>query len=593
MGTSTGVSVMDTAASAADRGSAESCAVCMDQDADTLLFPCEHTPVCYNCSEKLKRCPRCNVRIDGRCRLVAEADSINTGEFTDGGPAASAPTATDGWDDVDWEIAAKSETKGKQGAEDSDDTAQQLDTAWEEVDEPELGQGSWLASGGPPEPQNLGQQLTEEQLRQNTIDQASELEALHTILGPGDVFLLDDVEQQEHIDTVAVAVAALVRVMMLMLLGTRSQSSIVLHLYPSHSLRQELGVYICFSCPPAYPSHADPTFFFADAQGLAEGDLMMFSLALDEKLAQHKDNRNCGQGLPVLYDLVLELQHLLQEYANFAQEEDVKQTVSSDTGPAKQKGTSLWACPACTFVNSSARRLCEICGNPENKPEAEGQVARATQTHRRRKLEIPSEAEVRALVPASYHVTSAKMVASPFLRKRFERKFERMESRVQLAFHGTSQRRVRGIEAKGLVVPGQDPTVAHATDTGWFGRGIYVARDMQMSLWYGSCLFVCLVLPGKTNVLRRIELGVGLASRYDSHSSPDGRELVLFSPAQVLPCWRLNVTRQIDAKNGVSCKFLPSTTTKALIGKAVRVALPGSKHRAKKNKGKKNHKIKR
>jgi aprataxin and PNK-like factor len=107
-----------------------------------------------------------------------------------------------------------------------------------------------------------------------------------------------------------------------------------------------------------------------------------------------------------------------------------------------------------------------------------------------------------------------------------------------LTFHGTADSRLSTIVTNGLVVPGGN--VSHRTDSGYYGKGIYVSPDPRLSLGYSgdqTRVLVCAVLMGRHHVCQNVEMGRGRAAGYHSHMSSDRSEYVLFSSSQVLPCF--------------------------------------------------------
>jgi len=75
-------------------------------------------------------------------------------------------------------------------------------------------------------------------------------------------------------------------------------------------------------------------------------------------------------------------------------------------------------------------------------------------------------------------------------------------ARPQIAYHGTAETNINSILDRGLLVPGQGKgaDVKHATDSGWWGKGIYLSPNSQLSVGYcrgGKSLLVCAVIMGK------------------------------------------------------------------------------------------------
>jgi len=112
-----------------------------------------------------------------------------------------------------------------------------------------------------------------------------------------------------------------------------------------------------------------------------------------------------------------------------------------------------------------------------------------------------------------------------------------------IGFHGTSEGNIPNIVRSGLLVPGAGNKIGHATDTGWYGKGIYLSPNPALSLGYcrgGGKLLVCAVLMGKRFQCADVIHGAACKPGYDSHVSPDFQEYVLFSAAQVLPIFVIN-----------------------------------------------------
>ncbi|PRP82411.1 hypothetical protein PROFUN_10111 [Planoprotostelium fungivorum] len=147
----------------------------------------------------------------------------------------------------------------------------------------------------------------------------------------------------------------------------------------------------------------------------------------------------------------------------------------------------------------------------------------------------------RGLVANGTTVKGFKNILRLDLATRFERKWEEMRKRdptvkVQMVYHGTrNPSAVEGIMKKGLLVPGKDGNgVAHATDTGYWGKGIYTSPDANLSVGYmsgqGGGLFVCSILMGKVYKCTQMMTGGPKMDGYDSHS-----EWIVFDECQVLP----------------------------------------------------------
>jgi hypothetical protein len=113
------------------------------------------------------------------------------------------------------------------------------------------------------------------------------------------------------------------------------------------------------------------------------------------------------------------------------------------------------------------------------------------------------------------------------------------EAKPRLAYHGTRANLINSITERGLLVPGTAPGVRHVTDSGFWGRGIYLSPDPNLSMGYarGGKMLVCSVLMGKVYQCTRRLTGRPCQRGYDSHISPSKVEYVIFNAAQVLPCY--------------------------------------------------------
>ena len=179
-----------------------------------------------------------------------------------------------------------------------------------------------------------------------------------------------------------------------------------------------------------------------------------------------------------------------------------------------------------------------------------------------------AELTLRRMLGSSYQVTKIEYVVRSDLAQRFQRfvpiyspshltyvlcsKFVQFvqqygdDAGPTMCFHGTNMANLDSILENGLMVPGQvtrqGQQVGVACGSTW-GRGIYLAIEPSFSLGYvraaanRKALIVCSVLLGKSFVCSNPRRGGGLQQGFDSHVSPSGKELVVFSGAQVLPCW--------------------------------------------------------
>ncbi|KAL6080669.1 putative eukaryotic translation initiation factor subunit eif-4f [Balamuthia mandrillaris] len=195
---------------------------------------------------------------------------------------------------------------------------------------------------------------------------------------------------------------------------------------------------------------------------------------------------------------------------------------------------------------------------------------------------------------------TVKKVMKPALIKRFEQKWLEFkkkygshsnEAQPCLAFHGTRSHFIPSIVSKGLLVPESEPGVKHVTDSGWYGKGIYLSPDPSVSESYalGGKMLVCSVLMGRIYRCPARCDGAGCRPGYDSHLSPSGEEYVLFSAAQVLPCYlvEFHIPETVHSAGAAKSAAKPATL-KSLLKKNK----PQHKKKKRKNKRKKSKKNK-
>jgi len=203
----------------------------------------------------------------------------------------------------------------------------------------------------------------------------------------------------------------------------------------------------------------------------------------------------------------------------------------------------------------------------EEKRRTEAEVRRIQEEEARKvsaeksREETEKALQIASMDPESYHLIpdtgllkntltkyngcEIRRIIKPDLRVRFETCLTQFKSKYGAnsplskpvwAYHGTKAARMSSIEQKGLLVPGASG-VTHATDSGWYGRGIYLSPNCDVSLGYSDDgrLLICAVLMGKIFKCKNRLDGAGLQPNCDSHESPGGDEFICFNPGQVLP----------------------------------------------------------
>jgi len=147
----------------------------------------------------------------------------------------------------------------------------------------------------------------------------------------------------------------------------------------------------------------------------------------------------------------------------------------------------------------------------------------------------------------AYHVTKVDYIVNPPLMDQFETKQKEFMSRGVdatpiLAFHGTKAENLDSIIRNNFSLTFLSK---NSGDNGWFGAGLYFSEYTTTSLGYnqnqsmsgGAKLLLSKVLIGKQYKCPGRMDGKPLQPGHDSHLSPEGHEVVIFDPRQILPCY--------------------------------------------------------
>eukprot|EP01133_Synstelium_polycarpum_P007375 gene7375-8594_t len=186
----------------------------------------------------------------------------------------------------------------------------------------------------------------------------------------------------------------------------------------------------------------------------------------------------------------------------------------------------------------------------------------------------------------NYKVSKVEYVVNPKLIKDFAKKKQQYEDLKYddcspvFGFHGTSAKNINSICTNNFSVPGNNG-VGHATDSGWYGKGIYFSEYPEYSIGYISdCskLLLCKVLLGKSYKCSGLITGQPCKTGYTSHISPDEKELVIFSPEQILPLYIVHygdgASDPDDDMGSVRQKALQMGSSNALAG--AKICLSGT-----------------
>lgn len=172
---------------------------------------------------------------------------------------------------------------------------------------------------------------------------------------------------------------------------------------------------------------------------------------------------------------------------------------------------------------------------------------------------------------AGYRITKVEYVVNPKLCKGFRECRDALKklrgeefSYPVLAFHGTKQEYITPICEAGFKVPGAGHK--HRTDTGWYGKGVYFSEYPTYSMGYiqgATKLLLSQVLPGKVFQCTKLIHGAALQKGYDSHTSPDSHELVIFNTYHILPQYLVHYTTAAGGEFKYTAPPTPATAKAA------------------------------
>mmetsp|Transcript_42856 Transcript_42856/g.38085 ORF Transcript_42856/g.38085 Transcript_42856/m.38085 type:complete len:150 (-) Transcript_42856:8-457(-) len=138
-------------------------------------------------------------------------------------------------------------------------------------------------------------------------------------------------------------------------------------------------------------------------------------------------------------------------------------------------------------------------------------------------------------------------------------------AKPKILYHWTRQHLFEPIINGGLKVP-DGKKVTHTTDTGYYGRGIYMSPDPNYAQSYGygaTLFFVTLALPGlQYKASYPKSLGKPLKKGYDSHISQDRNQMewVFFDNHQLLLCYQISLD-QVEYVTNVLNKVIDDVFT--------------------------------
>jgi aprataxin and PNK-like factor len=126
-------------------------------------------------------------------------------------------------------------------------------------------------------------------------------------------------------------------------------------------------------------------------------------------------------------------------------------------------------------------------------------------------------------------------------------------------YHGSTSKALKAIAKQGFLEPKE---LAHMSDSistldpGYFGHGIYQGFAADYAIHYAERyknsdkILLSIVLPGRSYIVKKggEKYGQDCEPGFDSHISPESKEIVLFQSAQILPLFIIRFKRIPNAK---------------------------------------------
>ncbi|CAF3624520.1 unnamed protein product [Rotaria sp. Silwood1] len=141
----------------------------------------------------------------------------------------------------------------------------------------------------------------------------------------------------------------------------------------------------------------------------------------------------------------------------------------------------------------------------------------------------------------------------------------RQHVQIMFVYHGSSRECLRAIAKNGFLEPKELSQMSNIDlkshkisilDSGYFGRGIYQGFAADYAIHYAETyknsdeIILSAVLPGHSYTVKKggEKFGRHCEPDFDSHISPEAKEIVLFKSAQILPMFIIRFVRVPNEK---------------------------------------------
>jgi hypothetical protein len=157
---------------------------------------------------------------------------------------------------------------------------------------------------------------------------------------------------------------------------------------------------------------------------------------------------------------------------------------------------------------------------------------------------------------SQYRLCDLQIIRNKRLVERFDqcRVQFREHNQILFVYHGSSPEYLQAIAQDGFR---EVNTLDHMSDSistldpGYFGRGIYQGFAADYAIHYAERyrnsneIMLSMALPGRSYIVKKggEKFGRNCEPNFDSHISPEGKEIVLFRSAQILPLFIIRFIR--------------------------------------------------
>ncbi|CAF4858452.1 unnamed protein product [Rotaria sp. Silwood1] len=168
---------------------------------------------------------------------------------------------------------------------------------------------------------------------------------------------------------------------------------------------------------------------------------------------------------------------------------------------------------------------------------------------------------------SQYRISNLYVIRNHRLFQQFEDYRSKFRQHVQIMFvyHGSSRECLRAIAKNGFLEPKELSQMSNIDlkshkisilDSGYFGRGIYQGFAADYAIHYAETyknsdeIILSAVLPGHSYTVKKggEKFGRHCEPDFDSHISPEAKEIVLFKSAQILPMFIIRFVRVPNEK---------------------------------------------